>query len=148
MDANGPTPARRGGKYLALRIAREEFAIDARLVRGILRIRECDVVPEPSSGLVQYFGPWICGFATLRGADIPVIDLGAKLRLPHAKRPRNGCIVVIEAKTPEGPRMVGFLADRVARVMDVRERDLVGGKVRIQGRFRRLIQPEMLTGNQ
>jgi purine-binding chemotaxis protein CheW len=126
---------------MTFRIARQDFAIDATAVRGILPARELERV-DPNPGLTNFFGPWICGFATLRGRDVPVIDLRAKLNLPHATQGRQSCIVVLEIPGPDGPRLVGFLADRVVDVVPARARDLTG-----RLRLRRVLDPNFLLGS-
>lgn len=128
---------------MTLCIARQDFAIDSAAVRGILPARELELV-ESAPGLAGFFGPCICGFATLRGRDVPVIDLRAKLRLPHAAPGRRACIVVVEIPGPGGPRLAGFVADRVSNVVPARARDFSHGKLRLTGRPRRLLDLDAL----
>jgi len=126
---------------MTFRVARHDFAIDAAAVRGILPARELDPV-ESTPNLARYYGKWICGFATLRGNDVPVIDLRAKLNLPHGTQGRSSCIVIVEAPGPDGPRLAGFVADRVADIIEARPRDFVDGRLRLNGRPRRLLDPQ------
>ena len=128
---------------MTLRVARHDFVMDASAVRGILPARELDPV-ESTPGLARYYGKWICGFATLRGNDVPIIDLRAKLNLPHSTQGRTSCIVVVEVPGPDGPRLAGFIADRVADIVEVRPRDFVEGRLRLRGRPRRLLDLDSL----
>lgn len=73
---------------------------------------------------------------------IPVIDLSRKLDLPAGARGRQPCIVVVEAGTAVGPRMTGFVVDRVAEVVRPRARDFRLGKLRI-GRPREILDPSL-----
>ena len=135
---------RRAGKYLTFRIAKFDFALDAGHVRGIVPAREMQKVESPCAGLTQFFGKWMCGFASIRGRDFPVIDVRAKLGLPLGRRGRQPCIVAVEMPTPEGPRLAGFLADAVSEIVYVRERDFHHGKLRLGGRPRTVFDPEIL----
>ena len=133
----------RSGQYLTFRIARHNFAMEARSVRGILPARDMERVQRAWPG-VHSFGENIRGYATLCGKDLPVIDLGSKLRLPNAAQGRNWSIVAVEVETPEGPRLAGFLADRVNNVVHARAHDFSNGKLRVRGRLRQLIEPAAL----
>ena len=144
MGTRADESASRAGQYLTFRIARQDFAMEIRVVRGILPSRDMEKVRQPWPALISCFGDWICGFATLRGTDLPVIDLRSKLDLPRASQGRNRCIVAIEVPTPDGPMLAGFLADRVTDVVQARECDFSNGKLRVSGRLRRLIEPGML----
>jgi chemotaxis signal transduction protein len=144
VETRADESAGRAGRYLTFRIARQDFAMEIRTVRGILPSHDMESVQEPWPALISYFGEWICGFATLRGRNLPVIDLRSKLHLPHASQGRNRCIVAIEVKTPDGPLLAGFLADRVTDVVQARECDFSRGKLRVSGRLRQLIEPGML----
>ena len=135
---------RRPSQYLTFRISRLDFAMDARQVRGIVPAREMQKVESPGAGLVRFFGRWMCGFASIRGRDFPVIDVRAKLGLPLGRRGRQPCIVAVELPTPDGPRLAGFLADGVSEVVHVRDRDIHHGKLRLGGRPRMLFDPEIL----
>ncbi len=145
METRQETPAPRTRQYMTFRVARHDFVMDAAVVRGIVPGRELDRV-EPNAGLARYFGKWICGFVTLRGNDVPVIDLRAKLNLPHATQGRSSCIVVVEVPGPDGPRLAGFVADRVADLVQARDRDFSEGRLRLHGRPRRLLDPQSLLG--
>lgn len=132
------------GQYLTFRMARQDFAMAASCIRGILPARDMERVSDPAPNLARFFGEWLCGFASVNGRDFPVIDLPAKLGLPHSTRGRNPCIVAVEIPTPDGPRLAGFLADRVSDVVDARERDLQRGKLHTGGRTRPVLDPSSL----
>jgi chemotaxis signal transduction protein len=126
----------------------------ASCVRGILPAREMVPVGTHSPILVRtfspgtfspaMFSPWTSGFASLRGRDFPVIDLRAKLGLPHATHGRQPYIVVVEVQTADGPRLAGFIADRVCELVQARERDFHLGKLRLTGRPRLVLDPNSL----
>jgi chemotaxis signal transduction protein len=126
----------RAGQYITFRVARQDFAMEASCVRGIFPARE--LVP------LGTFSQWVSGFATLRGRNFPVIDLRAKLNLPDGTHGRQPYIVAVEVKTCEGPRLVGFIADRVCEMVRARNRDFHLGKLRLAGRPRVVFDPETL----
>jgi chemotaxis signal transduction protein len=138
-------PDVQAGQYLTFRVARHDFAIEASRLRGILPARELEPV-MPSPDLARFLGSWTCGFASIRGRDIPVVDLRGLLQLPHGTQGRHPCIVVVEIATPQGPSLTGFLADRVTEMIYARERDFSRGKLRLGGRLRRVLDPEILLG--
>lgn len=124
----------RSGQYLALRLGRQEFAIDAGSVKGILPTHSLSA-PEP--GGQGHFA----GTATLRGVRFPVVDLRRMLNLPAGGYGRNPSIVVVDT----GSETVGFLADSVADIMHVRAHEFRSGKIRI-GRPRTILDPTWLLG--
>lgn len=143
METRAPEPVTGAGQYLTFRVARERFALDAARLRGILPVRDLEPV-APSPDLYRFFGEWICGFTSLRGQDIAVIDLRGRLKLPHATHGRHPCIIVVEIETPNGQRMAGFIADRVSEVVYARGRDVSDGKLVVRGRSRLMLDPDLL----
>lgn len=132
------------GQYVTFRVARQCFAVDASLVRAILPAH--DLRPAvPSPNLYRYFGAWTCGFTALRGQDIPVIDLRGRLNLPPAAYGRHPCIVVIEIGQPETPRLAGFLADHISRLIYAQDRDFSFGKLYRGGKPHRVLDPALLS---
>jgi chemotaxis signal transduction protein len=148
VEALSSVLAGRARDYLPFRLARNDFAVEAARVRGILAARDFKAAP-PAPQLLQFLGDrlfakWNCGFATFCGRDVPVIDLRGLLHLPHATHGRRPYIIVVEIATPEGPWLTGFIADRVSAVVHVRDRDLSEEKVKVRGRSRRLLNPDRL----
>lgn len=125
-------PIYKPGKYLTFRVARQDFAMNADSVRGILPLHEMVALETPH--------PWICGFTAVGGRDLPVLDLRAKLGIAHGSHGREPFIVVVET---EG-RLAGFIADRVSEVLDLRARDFRNGAVRGHGRPRRVLDPDQI----
>jgi chemotaxis signal transduction protein len=131
----------RPGRYLAFRIAGQEFAVDAGRVRGILPIHELAAIEEalPCSPACAE------GVASLGGRDFPVIDLRSKLRLRAPARGRERVIVVVEHAAPQGWQLVGFVADRVSGLIKARENDYRRGKLHTPGRPRRILDPDAIA---
>lgn len=133
------SPQYSGGRYLTFRVARQEFALDAERVRGIVpaaALAPCEN-PTPADP------PWLAGFVKMNCGVLPVINLRGKLGLPEGTPGRDPCIVVVEAETPAGARLAGFLADRVSEVVTARARDFRGGKLRI-GRPRKVLDADLV----
>ena len=132
------------GKYLTFRVARQDFAMDAGLVRGILPAREM-ILLQKDQDLESFSktNPWTCGFAALQGQDFPVLDLRAKLGLPHGTHGRTPCIVVVAVDGLHGPQLVGFIADRVSEIVEASKRDFSRGKLRGGGRPRAVLNPNV-----
>ena len=129
METLYELPVYKAGKYLTFRVARQDFAINAEHIRGILPMHEMVALTVTHA--------WISGFAAVGGRDFPVVDLRAKLAIPHGSHGREPFIVVVESSG----RLVGFVADRVSEVLDARQRDFRNGALRTQGRPRRVLEP-------
>ena len=139
-------PLSRTGKYLTFRVARHDFAMPVGAVRGLLPAREMERVGALSPALLRHFGPFTCGFASLRGTGFPVMDLRARLGLAHGSYGRQPCIVAVEVGSSIGPRLVGFIADRVSGTVRAGARDFSHGKLRVGGRMRDLFIPDDVFG--
>jgi chemotaxis signal transduction protein len=124
----------RPGRYLTFRVARHEFAMDAARVRAIIPWHE--LVAEQSEGLA--------GSATFQGRDFPVIDLPGKLGFRRASPGREPWIVVVEVATGGDIQLAGFVADRICDVVTAREKDFIHGKLRMGGRPRRVLDPDVI----
>lgn len=124
---------------IAFRVSRQEFVVDASRIRGMLPAYE--VTP------VEMDVPWILGVASIRGYDFPVIDLRAKLGIPPGSRGRLPCVVAVEAHSSHGPRLIGFLADRVSEVLTLRPHEIHNGAVRVSGRTRKILDPDTILSD-
>jgi chemotaxis signal transduction protein len=124
-----------GAQYLTLRVGRQELAIDASRVRGILPASDLVAVDIPDSN--------VCGFASTLGREFPVIDLRKRLKIAPGSRGRLPCIVVIE-----GSGLLGFLADCVSEIVTVREQEIRSGVIRRNGRSRRVLDPDSIVTEQ
>jgi purine-binding chemotaxis protein CheW len=129
-------PVYKAGKYLTFRVARQDFAMSADCVRGILPVHEMVALETPHD--------FICGFAAVGGRDFPVLDLRAKLGIPHGSHGREPFIIVVHAGGEAGGRLLGFIADRVSELLDLRARDFRNGAVRGHGRPRRVLDPDRI----
>ena len=104
----------------------------AQCIRGLLPWHEYEPLENGPIGNIT-------GTAAIRSRVFPVVDLAGKLGLPRANRGRNPCIVVVELTAPSGPALAGFIADVISDIVQVRERDFIGGKLRTGGRPRTVL---------
>ncbi len=103
--------------------------MEASYLRGLLPIHDLASLNTPHE--------WLLGFTALRGRDLPVGDVRAKLGLSPGTLGRQPCIVVVEA----AGRLAGFVADRISEIVELRERDFHGAVARVNGRARRVLDP-------
>jgi chemotaxis signal transduction protein len=139
------------GEYLTFRVARQDFAMLTSRVRGILPAHEMIHLDAPESSRSGAFATsefsnsaMICGVASLRGRDFPVVDLRGKLGIAHGSHGRQPCLIVVEAGSGSGARLIGFVADRISEVLMLRDRDFRKGSVRVNGRARRVLDPDLI----
>ena len=121
------------GQYITFRVARQDFVMNAARIRGLLPVHDVVPLDRPQE--------WITGIAAVRGRDFPVIDLRGKLGIPRGSRGRQPCVVVVEVA---GPRLAGFIADRVSGVITIRQADPSATSMRIAGRTRRVLDPDQI----
>jgi purine-binding chemotaxis protein CheW len=134
------TVSSKAGKYLTFRVARQDFAMNTTCVRSILPVHQMVASSDqPSPDQLM-----ICGFAQVGGRDFPVIDLRAKLGIAHGSHGREPFIIVVET----AGKLVGFVADRVSEVLDLRLRDFRNGAVRAHGRARRVLHPDQIMSEE
>ena len=137
------TVSRLAGNYLTFRIARQDFVMRAERVRGLLPAHELIAFENFSTD------SWLCGIATLRAREFPVVDLRGKFGIARGSQGREPTIVAVEVVSMSGmQRMLGFVADRISEVLPLRERDFRNGAVRIAGRSRRVLDPDSILTEQ
>ena len=128
---NGPRP------YLTFRVARQDLAIEAGRVRGILPLNALEPMPGVRPGLL--------GITSLNGQVVGVMDLRSKLRMPFSSQGSQPKIVILELTTGN---LAGFVADRISDVVVYRDRDLRCGSLRGKGRPRKLVDFDQLVTEQ
>ncbi|MEO8049939.1 MAG: chemotaxis protein CheW [Acidobacteriota bacterium] len=123
--------------YLTFRVARQDLALEAALVRGILPLSDLEPAVSGRTGLL--------GITSLKGQVVCVIDLRSRLQLPHAGQGSQPKIVVLELTEGSRQHLLGFVADRISDVVLYRDRDLRSGALRGKGRPRRLVEFDRLV---
>jgi purine-binding chemotaxis protein CheW len=99
------------GQYLTFMLGGEVFAIGILSIKEIIEYGQLTEVPRmPAS---------IRGVINLRGAVVPVIDLGARFGKQATSISRRTCIVIIEVQHEEEQQVVGVMVDAVNEVLDI-----------------------------
>ncbi|WAJ37144.1 chemotaxis protein CheW [Pseudomonas sp. GOM7] len=103
--------ANAAGQYLTFTLAQELFAVDIHAVREIIEYGQLTSVPM--------MPPSILGVINLRGAVVPVIDLGLRFGGQATLIGPRTCIVILEITTAEGLRVIGMVVDAVNEVLEL-----------------------------
>jgi len=98
-------------QYLTFYIGREEYAV------GILRVKE--IIEYATVTRVPGVPSHVRGVINLRGAVVPVVDLGAKFGSHETEPTRTTCIVIVEAQLDGATVVTGVMADSVSEVIDL-----------------------------
>jgi purine-binding chemotaxis protein CheW len=99
------------GQYLTFALAQELFAVDIHAVREIIEYGHLTSVPM--------MPPSILGVINLRGAVVPVIDLGLRFGGSATVIGPRTCIVILEIATEDGLRVIGMVVDAVSEVLEL-----------------------------
>jgi purine-binding chemotaxis protein CheW len=98
-------------QYLTFFLAGEEYAITILKVTEIL---ECAVLTK-----VPGAPAWVRGVINLRGAVVPVMDLGVKFGIGPTEITRRTCVVVVEVQNDQERLVLGVMADAVHQVVEL-----------------------------
>jgi purine-binding chemotaxis protein CheW len=123
-------PVRAGGKppvmlnapdiqqYLTFLLSGEMYAV------GILNVKE--IIEYGQLTEIPMMPAFIRGVINLRGAVVPVIDLGARLGLPVTRIGRRTCVVIVDVHRhdDDGVQTMGVLVDAVHEVFDLPANDM------------------------
>jgi chemotaxis signal transduction protein len=123
------------GEFVAFRVARQSFLMQASRVRHI--------VPAHGMARLEHSRSCVVGVTSIGGREIPVADLRRKLGISIGiSRSVESYIVVVDIQVDGSAEPIGFLVDRMSGVLTLRERDFRNGSVRLQGRVRRVLDPD------
>jgi len=103
-------------QYLTFLLAGEEYAI------GILKVKE--IIEYDTVTTVPKTPRWVRGVINLRGAVVPVVDLGLKFGLEERPVTKTTCIVIVEGQLEGQSTLMGVMADAVSQVMDIAAGDV------------------------
>jgi len=117
MDVQAYGHAALGGdterQYLSFRVGQETYAVPTRYVREILEYGQITRVPMMPA--------LVCGVINLRGAVVPIIDLGERFENRPVKLGPRTCIVIMEVFDEDQAQLVGALADAVSAVAEIED---------------------------
>ena len=115
MSAVPSSPAESAAplQHLRLAVRAESYAVTIEEVREILEVGRITALPCTPD--------FVRGVLNLRGAVVPIIDLGARFGCGTSDIARRSCIVVVDVKPGDGGRLltIGLLVDAVFEVFDV-----------------------------
>lgn len=114
-------------QYLTFSLAGEMFAVGTLSVKEIIEYGQITTVPMMPA--------FIRGVINLRGAVVPVIDLGVRFRNQNTEATRRSCIVILEVPTDEETQVLGIVVDAVSEVLEISPADIepppaFGAKIR------------------
>lgn len=109
------SPAEAGGQeleqYLTFMLQGEVFAI------GILHIKE--IIEYGKLTTVPMMPEFIRGVINLRGAVVPVVDLGSRFGRGRSEIDRRSCIVILELQAGGDTQVIGVVVDAVNEVLEI-----------------------------
>ena len=103
-------------QYLTFLLTGEEYAISILKVKEIIEYDTVTTVPKTPR--------WVRGVINLRGAVVPVVDLGLKFGLEERPVTKTTCIVIVEGQVEGQSTLMGVMADAVSQVMDIAAGDV------------------------
>jgi purine-binding chemotaxis protein CheW len=121
------------GQYLTFFVHGEEYAVE------VLRVRE--VIGALPLTRVPTTPPSIRGVVNLRGAVVPVVDLGLRFGLDQLVMTKRTCIVLVDVAEGGVTTGLGLLVDHVNQVLDLDEPDVMPVPA-----FGLHVRPELLRG--
>jgi len=104
---DSPTPAGLGRELISFRIGPQEFCVDIMSVREIRGWTPATALPQAPA--------FVRGVINLRGAVLPIVDLGARLGLGAADPTARHVIIVAQV----GDQVLGLLVDAVSDILTV-----------------------------
>lgn len=126
-----PSAGSLAGQYLSFRVGDADFGIPLLQVKEILQYEEPVRIPSvPAS---------IRGVMNVRGAAVPVVDLGVRFGRGESAPTKRTCVLVVESGATAGP--TGVVADGVNAVVEIR-----GDEVEPAPDFGAGVRVDFLTG--
>ncbi|UUD66161.1 chemotaxis protein CheW [Pseudomonas seleniipraecipitans] len=98
-------------QYLSFILHGRRYALDGLCVREIIQYQRTTKVPMANR--------CVHGVINLRGAVVPVIDLGLRFNQAKTQIDRRTCIIIVEVAQPDAPQILGILVDAVSEVLEV-----------------------------
>lgn len=114
VESTTSTPETR--QYLTFGLGGEQFAVGTLSVREIIEYGQLTGVPM--------MPPSIRGVINLRGAVVPVIDLGARFGGRQTEVGRRTCIVILEVEHGDEQQVIGVVVDAVHEVLEIAPADI------------------------
>ena len=116
IKVENPGSAPETRQYLTFTLGGEHFAVGTLSVKEIIEYGQLTSVPM--------MPPSIRGVINLRGAVVPVIDLGARFGGRQTELGRRTCIVILEVEHDEEQQVIGVVVDAVNEVLEIAPADI------------------------
>ena len=116
VKVNDALVANEARQFLTFSLADEHFAVGTLNVREIIEYGQLTSVPM--------MPPSIRGVINLRGAVVPVIDLGARFGGRQTEIGRRTCIIILEVHNGEEEQVIGVVVDAVSEVLEIAPADI------------------------
>lgn len=100
-------------QYLTFVLGGEMFAIGILCVKEIIEYGHLTVVPMMPD--------CIRGVINLRGAVVPVVDLGSRFGKRSTDLTRRTCIIIVEVECDGERQDIGVIVDAVSEVLEIRQ---------------------------
>jgi purine-binding chemotaxis protein CheW len=108
---NATADATNQSQYLTFMLSGDVFAIGIMSIKEIIEYADLTAVPMmPNS---------VRGVINIRGAAVPVIDLGVCFGRQSGDVGKRTCIVIVEVNGDKGRQDVGVIVDAVNEVLDI-----------------------------
>ena|SRR5690242_8718705 len=103
-------------QFLTFLLADESYAVSILRVREIIEYDTLTRVPNmPNS---------IRGVINLRGAVVPVVDLGVRFGLRDSRVTKRTCVIIAEVEVGGERLVMGLMADAVSQVIDLQPAEI------------------------
>jgi purine-binding chemotaxis protein CheW len=116
VKTDKPIESAEAQQYLTFALGSEMFAVGTLTVKEIIEYGQLTEVPMMPD--------FIRGVINLRGAVVPVIDLGARFGRAEKTITRRTCIVIIEVPNEDGQHDIGVVVDSVSAVLEIPAGDI------------------------
>lgn len=116
IKMSNPVAAPQARQYLTFTLGDEQFAV------GTLSVME--IIEHGRLTSVPMMPPSIRGVINLRGAVVPVIDLGARFGGQRTAVGRRTCIIILEVVHAGEHQVIGVLVDAVNEVLEIASADI------------------------
>lgn len=103
-------------QYLTFSLSGELFAVGTLSVKEIIEYGQVTTVPMMPA--------FIRGVINLRGAVVPVIDLGVRFRNEPTEISKRSCIVILEVPSEDETQTLGIVVDAVNEVLEILPADI------------------------
>ncbi|MEH3024396.1 MAG: chemotaxis protein CheW [Pseudomonas oryzihabitans] len=98
-------------QFLTFQLAGDLYGVTTGCVREIIEYGAVTAVPM--------LPPALRGVINLRGAAVPVVDLGMRFHHQLTETSRRSCIVVLEIQVDERSQVFGVVVDAVCEVLEL-----------------------------